>query len=527
MVRLISLHFVLLVLVACGGSETHTAPVPVQAAADAPEDLEALGWLGGRAMANIVVRPDRWTEVRDSIRAALDQVPQELEPLLSAPTFDQALSRVYPAASLGSGLPGLDPARPVLARLFEPSQPVTFDQVMNVARGNGAASMHHWIFLPVTDGVALRGALLERLSEMCRPSGEHLQCEQRRVALLEVDEWVVIAIGTHELPRRTDRNALGWAFGEPAAIQIRFEAIHEVTPLMGATLVADALRSVDPTYREDMLSVATSEMLTAHLHTHAWQEELDSLVVAVTTEPFGLIGAARLTERGAALPLQRGSATPAVEGPLVIRTGFDLDALREGSPIFDTATAYDSPGDLAHSMQVCGWGCMAHSVAMPFTTARMMREMEAFTTEEIGFVVDESLDVGEITIDAQLDAMPRPLRELGDIVPHARLHARRDGAYWVASLGFPEPPSLEGLAPPNVEVAARVRATDEEKRCVVAMTVEAIEGLRAAPRADESLRPRIHAELTALRDSLGSRCGNGELARTERENVRAALSIIP
>lgn len=519
---------VLLLCAACGGSETHTTPVAVQTPSPPPDAVD-VSWLGGRALVEVMVRPHRWPEVRDAIRTRIGdtRIPNDLERLLSAPTFDEALAVVFRGGRLGSALPGFDPERAVLARLFEPVGELSFARVMEVARGEADSPMHHWVFLPATDTDAMTRALIDRLSERCEPEGPHMRCNAHTVAAIPVDDWVVVAIDTDVPPERGRPEDFTWALGHPAAVHVRFDAMQQVAPIMGATRVAQALRAVDPSFRDDMMSVATAELLTAHLHLQPWMEELDSVTIALTTEPFGFVGAGRMTARGAAVPLRRGSATPAREAPLVVRTGFDLDAARNGTPTLQPSALYDSPLEMMEALRECGAFCFQHAFSMPFATARTLREAELISTEEIAFVVDESLGEQEVAIRARVDQLPGPFREIGAIVPDAELRARRGDAFWVAALGFPETPSLEGLAPPSMGLASRTEASDEETRCAFRMTLDAIGGLKAIPRIEPSQRPQILAELTSLRDNLGTRCGSGAEATSARDTVRAALAIIP
>lgn len=518
---------VLVLCAACGGSETLTTPVAVRTPGARATETVDVSWLGGRALVEVMVRPHRWPEVRDAARTLVGdaRIPNDLERLLSAPTFDEALALVFRGGRIGSGLPGIDLDRPVLARLFEPAAPVSFAQVMEVARGESSDPLvHHWVFLPATDSDALTRALVDRLSERCEPNGPHMRCNEHTVAVLPVDDWVVVAIDTDAPPERGSQGEMGWALGHPAAAHVRFSTMQEIGPTIGARRVANALRSVDPSYREDMMSVATAELLTAHLHLQPWMEELDSVTIAVTTDPFGFVGTARQTTKGAALPLRRGSATPSSHAPLIVRTGFDMEAARAASPTVDTLAHYDEPRDVMHALQGCGTFCFQHSFSMPFSMARILRETGIVSaTEDIAFVVDESLGGEEVVMQAQVDQLPG-LREIGTITPRAELRARRDGAYWVGALGFPETPSIEGLATPNAPIAPRVETDAEETRCVVRMTLDAIAGLNAITRVEPAQRQQIVSELTNLRDALGSRCGNGEQATSQREAVRAALT---
>lgn len=516
--------FALVLLVACGASETRTAAVEVQATNDAPPAVD-MSWIGGGdALVELMIRPHRWPEVRDAARALTGEraMPRDIEDLLATATFQDAVRLVFDDR-FGT-LNGLDPERPVMARLFEPAQPISFAQVMQAAQGNTqTALVHHWVVIPATDTAVLAASIREGLSRRCERNGDAMRCRSHDLHLLTADDWVVVAIDTDQLPERSANNDASWALGHPAAMHVQFEKMRQIGPYVGATRVDAALSAASDEVQNTMRAVATSELLVAHLHLRPELEELDSAVVALSTEPFGFIGAARMTERGAAIPFQRGAPTAASEAALVIRTGFDLEAARSNFPTFDTGVEYDTPQDLIHRIQECGFFCFAHGVSLPFTSARMAREMGAFEAAEFAWVVDDSLAENEVRLDAQLDQFPRPLRELGQLVPQARLSARRESSHWVAALGFPETPSLDGLATPGVGLASRTTSSDEERTCVARMMVDAMAGLRALGGVVESERSAIIQRIVV---PDAQQCGNGELATSEREAVQAALSVL-
>ncbi len=515
----------LVLLVGCGGAETPTAAVGVQATQDARPAVDT-SWIGGsNALVEVMVRPHRWPEVRDAARGLVGDrtMPREIDELLSTATFTDAAALVL-RGRFGRDLQGFDPSRPMLARLFEPAQSISFAQIIEVAKGNvEQALVHHWVFLPATDTTALTASIRQGLSRRCEPNGDALDCGFHDVRLMTADDWVVVAIDTDQLPQRSRNNDASWALGHPAAMHVRFDKMREIGPYIGATRVDHALAGAAEEYRDVMRAVGTSELLVAHLHLRPELEELDSAVIALSTEPFGFVGAARMTERGAAIPFQRGTPTSAGEAALVIRTGFDLDAARSNFPTFDTGVQYDGPQDLMRRLAECGSFCFAHGVSLPFASARMAREMGAFEAADFAWVVDNELDENEVRLDAQLEQFPMPLRQLGQLVPTARLNARRESSHWVAALGFPQAPSLEGLAPPGVTIASRATSNDTERTCVARMMVDAMAGLRAVGSVAESERSAIMQRIV-VPDS--QQCGNGALATSEREAVQAALSVL-
>ena len=520
----------LVLLVGCGASETHTAAVDVQATQDAPPAGD-MSWIGGgNAMIEVMIRPHRWPEVRDAARSLVAErtMPREIDELLSTATFVDAVALVL-RGRFGRNLQGFDPERPILARLFEPTQPISFAQIVEVAKGNVEhALVHHWVFLPATDAVALSASIREGLSRRCQPAGEGLECGFHTVHLLSADDWVVVAIDTDQLPERSRQNDASWALGHPAAMHVRFDKMRELGPYIGATRVDAALNAAVEEYRGVMRTMGVAELLVAHMHLRPELEELDSMVIALSTEPLGFVGAARMTERGAAIQLERGTATASPEAPLVVRTGFDLNAARANFPSFDVGVPYEeSPHDFLRNIQDCGWFCFAHGVSLPFTSARMVRVLGALEEAEIAFVVDESLSANEVQLDAELTQFPMPLRQLGQLVPTARLQARRESSHWVAALGFPETPSLEGLAPPGVGIASRAVSSETERTCVARMMIDAIAHLKTIARSEGAEQAGFIQRAAEMRDTLGSQCGDGQLATTEREAVRAALSAIP
>ncbi|MEZ4247155.1 MAG: hypothetical protein R3B99_02805 [Polyangiales bacterium] len=185
--RVVSL---LALLLACGGSTPPVAePVtPTPGALAASELVEASEL---PAALTVVLRPDRWSEVTETVARWIGtDPPGDLRALLSSRPEDllRLESRRWHLAA--SELTHLDRSRPVVFRLFEP-RVEGLAQVLEVVDGQ-RLPYRHVILLPSAQPEALLGELTSRVD--CPPVAEGLQCDRHVVAFSAREGEVVVVV---------------------------------------------------------------------------------------------------------------------------------------------------------------------------------------------------------------------------------------------------------------------------------------------------------------------------------------------
>ncbi|MCB9603665.1 MAG: hypothetical protein H6720_25380 [Sandaracinus sp.] len=500
--RVVSL---LALLLACGGSTPPVAePVTPTPGALAASELVEPSELP--AALTVVLRPDRWSEVTETVARWIGtDPPGDLRALLSSRPEDllRLESRRWHLAA--SELTNLDRSRPVVFRLFEP-RIEGLVQVLEVVDGQ-RLPYRHVILLPSAQPQALLGELRSRIT--CEEVAEGLQCDRHVITLSAREGEVVVVVdgdGDAIAPRAGfERDATS-----PLSITLHARAIREVGSGEGARAVHRALQGVDPEYHAQLMSAGLAEIAGAYLRTGPYGRELETVRIAV--EPgVGLRFEGRLTEHGAALLTTEGPSTPsAVPSPnafVTVRSSLPIAAIRERAGLpFGAGNATD-PRQIARAFQECGASCVWHALSTPFAHAALMRRAtDGEGLEALSVVHDASMPAGQLDVEWDVARMAevvrdRELAQLAERVPRVYLRSRARGARWVGLLTrdatLPAPTPTGGSAAPSPHVDAASLACLERLGITVASALQTNAGLDEAERATVIGRARADAQTQA------------------------------
>lgn len=501
--RVVSL---LALLLACGGSTPPVAepvtPTPgVLAASELVEASEL------PAALTVVLRPDRWSEVTETVARWIGtDPPGDLRALLSSRPEDllRLESRRWHLAA--SELTHLDRSRPVVFRLFEP-RIEGLAQLLEVVDGQ-RLPYRHVILLPSAQPEALLGELTSRLT--CEPVAEGLRCDRHVITLSARDGEVVVVVdgdGEEIAPRAGfERDATS-----PLSITLHAGAIREVGSGEGARAMHRALQGVDPEYHAQLMSAGLAEIAGAYLRTGPFGRELETVRIAV--EPgVGLRFEGRLTEHGAALLTTPASAstpspTASPNAFVTVRSSLPLAAIRERAGLPFGAGNATEPRQIARAFQECGVSCVWHALSTPFAHAALMRRVtDGEGLEALSVVHDETMPAGRLDVEWDVTRMAevvrdRELAQLAERVPRVYLRSQAQGARWVGLLtrdaSLPAPTPTGGAAAPSPHVDVASLACLERLGLTVASTLQTSAGLDDAERATVLAHARADAQTQA------------------------------
>ncbi|MCB9631257.1 MAG: hypothetical protein H6721_03820 [Sandaracinus sp.] len=454
------------------------------------------------AALTVVLRPDRWSEVTETVARWIGtDPPGDLRALLSVAPEDllRLESRRWHLAA--SELTNLDRSRPVVFRLFEP-RIEGLVQVLEVVDGQ-RLPYRHVILLPSAQPQALLGELRSRIT--CEEVAEGLQCDRHVITLSAREGEVVVVVdgdGDAIAPRAGfERDATS-----PLSITLHARAIREVGSGEGARAVHRALQGVDPEYHAQLMSAGSrrSAPTSAPGPTGVSSRPCASR----SNRAWGLRFEGRLTEHGAALLTTEGPSTPsAVPSPnafVTVRSSLPIAAIRERAGSCSERGTRPIRGRSRELSRNAAPPCGTRSTL--FAHAALMRR----ATDGEGLrgalgLHDASILAGQLDVEWDVARMAevvrdRELASLGGACAARHLRSRRPGARWVslatrdATLPAPTPtggprrraPRRRGVAgvPRTARDHGRVGAADER-------------GLDEAERATVIGRARADAQTQA------------------------------
>lgn len=407
MLKLLAVTASTLALTACGQCGTDR-PSPE----DDPDAAERalLEVAASDAFATIIMRPARWSTLRDTIAASLPgpigegargaDTPWGLMSALTGGELDVARA-----------LPSLDTTRPAAIGLFVAAQPELLEataELSGLPDGKGFTAVRHRALIPTTDpaklSAELRALLGTRGVELVDAPEPHATSF---VGVYPGPDHVRLELVPADAPPggKPDK---AWRDAWNARLSASPRAALEVTAGLhralapdaflaawidtsrmrttagawGATQVAAALQYVDPEVRKALLAVGTAEIMSGFSLLAPERALVHDVGLALDAADGGLLvrSVASLTPRGRALfEAAHAAATPAAEADpthatwarAVLRLSLrDVHRAVELPPVLAGA----SSADLAEVVAECGMFCRASLHAMLVLLGRALAE---------------------------------------------------------------------------------------------------------------------------------------------------------
>ncbi len=535
---------------ACGGAEVTPTPTPVVTAP--ASDPHAGHVFGDRALVTVLVRANRWPETQSALRTFFGTempMPRELQRLLDAQSFAEWLqveSRTW--AGIARELPGLDPDRPIVVRLWEPPE-TGLAGAVDVAMGDGSVpTVRHVVALPTRQPEQLADVLIERMERCERREGpgRGLRCLEFRHVRLEPSNDVLFVVlndpsevieglrSTAALPR-----TLRWAteVDAPVAVFGRGSAVRSAGAHIAAGTIAQALQGASEEYRPPMRQMGLSEMTGMYLRTGEYTRELRDVAFALRTdETASIVWAGELTPVGAAAVaagMEGATATPApsAEPGFALRTSLSFEAAMQAAEIPHGFHGAVEASDAAEAFQSCGWFCYLQTMASPLGYGRLAARVGLWGdgAEQPLPSVDPSLPAGRWDLTVDVAAVgermgDRSLVRFAQHLPTVFVRSQFDGDSWLGTvspnerLDFVPLPGTNGTspAPPSPEAVA----------CAERLGMQTQQVLRLAANMDPTANTR--EALAEVRGrALSIECDLSHLSiAADVEGYRRALSVI-
>lgn len=375
-----------------------------------PAERALLEVAAADAFATVIMRPARWSTLRDTVAGSL---PGPIgEGARGADTPWGLMSALTGGeVAVARALPSLDTKRPAAVGLFIAAQPELLEataELSTLLDGKGFTALRHRALLPATDpsklAAELRSLLAARGVELVDapephatsfagvyPGPDHVRLElvpedappggkpdkawrDAWNARLSASPRAALAI-TAGLHRALAPDAFLSAWIDTSRMRTTAAAL-------GATQVAAALQYVDPEVRKALLAVGTAEIMSGFSLLSPERALVHDVGLTLDAADGGLVvrSVASLTPRGRALfEPAHAAATPAVEADAaraswaraVLRLSLrDVRRAVEIPPVF----ADTSSSDLAQVMAECGMFCRASLHGMLVLLARALAE---------------------------------------------------------------------------------------------------------------------------------------------------------
>ncbi len=385
-------------LAACHGAKDDAPPAPPVDAAT----LSLVEAAGDRALAVVVVRYDRWQAVHAALQPVVANLPAPVKPV-----FELAKDPLATLPPAGKPLEGWDRARPIVLALAEAPRSAPPGALSPLLERSPPMPLRHRALVPASDAAKLTARLAEVALAMGlaaedavtggRPGARGFRGpdgvfvalfpEEGRVRV-EVAQGAatppILAEAPSAAPPKTPALLAAATGDEAVLLHVRPWHLRAVSTWWGQRNVAEALASVDPSYKTRIAQAGMAELLTGELVMDGEGADFDDRVVALGAVDGALEVRAvtSLTPQGAAVLAAGAEGAKAAFFPLKREVTAELNLRLDVGAMLDRAEvppAYASAKGLHDLMEAFREGGVATfwhaSERMPFGLAKKIKTL--------------------------------------------------------------------------------------------------------------------------------------------------------